>query len=132
MNRIVKFLVGGVLAAAGGVFLNFSTYTLWHALGERAYDQMLYPGIYAVVSLIVLVIGLRMALRAILPGFTFTRLVLVAAIVIGLLHVGGYVSLSSQRLQGYADDVQKWMRRAREAVPREFRPTIEPRPDVNE
>jgi len=132
MNRIVKFLAGVVLAAAAGVFLNFSTYALWHALGDQAYDQMLYPGVYGLVSLVVLVIGLRMALRAILPGFTFTRLILVAAIVIGLLHVGGYVSLSSERLQGYADEVQKWMRRAREAVPEDLRPALGTRSDTNE
>jgi len=117
MNRIVKFLVGLILAAAGGVFLTNATYALWHALDESAYDQMLYPGIYAAVCLIVLLIGLRIALRAIVPGFTFTRLILAAVIFIVVLHIGGYLSLSSEQLKGYADSVQKWMRRASEAVP---------------
>ncbi|NQT21335.1 MAG: hypothetical protein HQ592_16635 [Planctomycetes bacterium] len=117
MSRVVKFIVGAAVAALGGLFLISSTYALSQALQDKAYDQMLYPAGYAAVALVVLVIGLRFSLRAIVPAFTFTRLILVAVIVAVLLHLGGYASLSSEKLKQQADNIQNWMRQVAESVP---------------
>jgi len=117
MGRLFSFLLGALFAAGGGLFLVSSTYALKQAHADGAYREMLFPAIFTVISLIALIGGLRAAIRAILPGFTFTRVILVAALVIGLLHLGGYVSLSSENLREYANKVEQWMRSIARSVP---------------
>jgi hypothetical protein len=112
MTTVLKFVLGLAVAASAGLFMVSATYALAQAFGDEAYDQMLYPAVYAAVALFALVLGLRFSLRAILPAFTFTRLILVAVVAAVLLHLGGYLSLSSDSLKQHADNVQEWMRRA--------------------
>ncbi len=78
---------------------------------------MLYPAVYALISFLALLIGLRMTLRALVLGFTFTKLILVTVAVAVVLHLGGYISLSSEQIKGSAQSIQKWMRRASESMP---------------
>jgi hypothetical protein len=110
MGRIVRLLIGAIIAAAGALVLMACSYTLYQAFTEGAYRQMLYPAGFAVVSAVALLAGLRTAMRAILPGSALARVIMVAIIVAVALHAAGYASLSSDTLKEYADRIQTWLR----------------------
>jgi len=104
--RLLKFLLGLVIIAGSGFMMLGSSYALMEAINEGSRGVILYPVLFLGGSVIGMLIGLRVFLRAIFPSFTFTRLLLVAAIVIACLHFGGYVLPSSNSLKAAAEKIQ--------------------------
>jgi len=117
MRRLASFLLGALFVAGGGLFLVSSTYAIRQAWADGAYGEMLYPAVFMGISFIALIAGLRAAIRAVIPGFTFTRVIVIGIVLIGLLHVGGYISLSSDGLKRYAARVEEWMRSMARSAP---------------
>ena len=88
--RLLKFILGIALLACGGLLLVSSSYALVGAAKEGVAKQALNPLMFAIGSIFAGFIGLRLALRAIIPGFTFTRLILVGIALVLLGHFTGY------------------------------------------
>jgi len=110
MRRLLQLIFGAVVAVIAGLSLISSSYAVSKAYQSGQTAELAGPVVFGLISLIVLFVGLRMAIRAIIPGFTFMKLMFLGLILIVVLHIGGYVSLSSDRVRSTADSVQRQMR----------------------
>jgi len=118
--RLVKFLLGLAVAAVAGLALLGSSYALLDVYREGISRKMLYPGLFVGGSVIGMLIGLRMFLRAIFPSFTFTRLLLITAILIAALHFGGYAMPSNSSLKILVANIKQKI----EAVTSDLKPLV--------
>jgi len=110
MHTLLQLVFGAAVTFIAGISLISSSYALSQAYKAGQTAELAGPVVFGLISLIVLFVGLRTAIRAIIPGFTFMRLIFLGLIVIVVLHIGGYLSLSSERVRSTANSVQQQIR----------------------
>lgn len=115
--RLLKFILGIALLACGGLVLVSSSYALMEAAKEGASRQALNPLAFAIGSIAVAFVGLRLVLRSIIPSFTFTRLILVGIALALLAHFTGYMVLPKGTMKEISTTVLRKVHAIQKVLP---------------